>query len=210
VIGAGADALVIPKVNSAGEIRAVDDQVARTEVERGRPPGSVRLLPLIETALGVLNAYAIATACPRVDALLLGHVDLSLNLGIREAGIRHGTIFHARCQVVLAARAAGRDAIDALFMNPTDADGFREEAREGQRLGFAGKLLLHPDQVRLVHEVYAPSDGEIAHARRVVQAFDEAAAAGTGMFLLDGRVIDLPVVEAERAVLERARRAGTL
>jgi len=210
VIAAGADALVIPKVNSAGEIRAVDDQVARTEVERGRPPGSVRLLPLIETALGVLNAYAIATACPRVDALVLGHVDLSLSLGIREAGLRQGTILHARCQVVLAARAAGRDAIDALFMNPTDADGFREEAREGQRLGFAGKLLLHPDQVRLVHEVYAPSDGEIAHARRVVQTFDEAAAAGTGMFLLDGRVIDLPVVEAERAVLERARRAGTL
>ncbi len=128
VIGAGADALVIPKVNSAGEIRAVDDQVARTEVERGRPPGSVRLLPLIETALGVLNAYAIATACPRVDALVLGHVDLSLSLGIREAGLRQGTILHARCQVVLAARAAGRDAIDALFMNPTDADGFREEA----------------------------------------------------------------------------------
>ena len=95
-------------------------------------------------------------------------------------------------------------------MSPTDPDGFRREAREGQRLGFAGKLLLHPDQVRLVHEVYAPSDGEIAHARRVVQAFDEAAAAGTGMFLLDGRMIDLPVVEAERAVLERARRAGAL
>src|SRR6266481_16000 len=105
VIAAGADALVIPKVNSAGEIRAVDDQVARTEVERGRPPGSVRLLPLIETALGVLNAYAIATACPRVDALVLGHVDLSLSLGIREAGLRQGTILHARCQVVLAARA---------------------------------------------------------------------------------------------------------
>ena len=73
MIAAGADALVIPKGNSAGEIRAVDDQVARTEVDSGRPPGSVRLLPLIETALGVLNAYAIATACPRVDALLLGH-----------------------------------------------------------------------------------------------------------------------------------------
>ena len=210
MIAAGADALVIPKVSSAGEIRAVDNQVARTEVESGRPAGSVRFLPLIETALGVLNAYPIATACPRVDALLLGHVDLSLSLGIREAGIRDGTILHARCQVVLAARAAGRDAIDALFMSPTDPDGFRREAREGQRLGFAGKLLLHPDQVRLVHEVYAPSDGEIAHARRVVQAFDEAAAAGTGMFLLDGRVIDLPVVEAERAVLERARRAGIL
>src|SRR6266446_5428811 len=83
---------------------------------------------VIETALDVLNAYAIATACPRVDALVLGHVDLSLSLGIREAGLRQGTILHARCQVVLAARAAGRDAIDALFMNPTDADGFREEA----------------------------------------------------------------------------------
>jgi citrate lyase subunit beta / citryl-CoA lyase len=167
----------------------------------------VRLLPLIETALGVLNAYAIATACPRVDAFLVGHVDLSLSLGIREAGFRHGTILHARCQVVLA---AGRDAIDALFMNLSDADGFRGEAREGQRLGFGGKLLLHADQVRLVHEVYAPSDGEIAHARRVVQAFDEAAATGAGMFLLDGRMVDLPVVEAERAVLERARRAGIL
>lgn len=210
VIAAGADALVIPKVESALEIRAVDGHVARAEGEAGRSPGSVALLPLIETALGVLNAYPIASASSRVDALLLGHVDLSRSLGIREAGIRDGTIFHARCQVVLAARAAGREAIDALFMHPADADGFRAEAREGQHLGFAGKLLLQADHVPLVHEVYTPSDREIAHARRVIRAFEEVVATGSGLLLLDGRMIDLPVVEAERAVLERARRAGVL
>ena len=197
VIAAGADALVIPKGNSAGEIRAVDDQVARTEVERA--PARLGEAPAADRD-GARRAQRIRDR----HRLPAGR---RAPLGPR---IRHGTILRARCQVVLAAGAAGRDAIDALFMNPTDADGFRGEAREGQRLGGAGKLLLHSDQVRLVHEIYAPSDGEIAHARRVVQAFDEAAAAGTGMFLLDGRVIDLPVVEAERAVRARARRAGTL
>lgn len=87
-IAAGADALVIPELNSAGGLRSVDDQVARTAAESGRPPGSVRLRPLIETALGALNRYAIATARPRVDALVLGHVDLSRSLGIRETRIR--------------------------------------------------------------------------------------------------------------------------
>jgi citrate lyase subunit beta / citryl-CoA lyase len=209
-VGAGADAIVIPKVDSAEDVRAVDARLAAAEVEAGRPVGSTSLLPLIETARGVLDAYAIATASPRGAALLLGHLDLSLSLGIPETGIREGTLLHARCHVVLAARAAGREAIDALFMSPTDADGFRAAAHAGQRLGFAGKLLWHPDQVSLVHEVYAPSPSEVAHARRVVQAFEEALAGGTGMFLLDGRMVDLPVVDAERAVLERARQAGVL
>jgi citrate lyase beta subunit len=114
-------------------------------------------------------------------------------------------------------RAMARVRRGVLFVPGSDRAAPRGALESGPdtlvvdlRLGFAGKLLLHPDQVRLVHEVYAPSAGEIAHARRVVQAFDEAAAAGTGMFLLDGRMIDLPVVEAERAVPERARRAGIL
>jgi citrate lyase subunit beta / citryl-CoA lyase len=209
-IRAGADAIVIPKVDSAADVRRVDDCLARAEADAGRPAGSALLLPLIETARGVLDAYAIATASFRVAALLLGHLDLSLSLGLPEASIGEGTLLHARCQVVLAARAAGREAIDALFVGPADADGFRAEAREGRRLGFAGKLLLHPEQVPLVHEVYAPSPTDVARARRVVEAFEEALAGGTGMFVLDGRLIDRPVVDAERAVLERARRAGVL
>lgn len=208
IVAAGPDALVIPKATSADQIREVDARVGQAEREAGLPPGSIRLLPLIETALGVLNAYPIAAAAPRVAALLLGHVDLSRDLGLREAGARDGTIFHARCQLVLAARAAGRDAIDAVFMNLADPDGFRAEAREGLRLGYAGKLLIDRDQVPLVHEVYTPSAEEVAYARRVVEAFAAQAAEGTGLFLLAGRLIDLPVVEAERSVLERARRAG--
>jgi citrate lyase subunit beta/citryl-CoA lyase len=108
---------------------------------------------------------------------------------------------------VLAARAAGRQAIDAVFMNLDDPDGFAAEARQGARLGFTGKLLIEERQVALAHAAWRPSDAEVAYARRLLAAWEAVAAAGRGVFVFEGRVIDRPVVEAERSVLARAEAA---
>ena len=207
-VAAGADALVIPKVESDNDTHRVVQLLGPAEREAGRAEGSVRLLALIETPRGVLNASTIAGASPRLEAVAMGHVDLSRTLGIKEAGAMHGTILHARCQLVLAAKAAGQDAIDTVFMDLDDADGFIAEARQGLQLGFGGKLLVDERQVALVHDVYRPSEAEIAYARRLVAAYEAAVAEGKGLFPFEGRIIDLPVVEAERTVLERARKAG--
>ncbi len=204
VVAAGAGAIVIPKVQSAADVRRVDRRLDHAEHSAGRTRAAVRLLALVETPLGVLNAHAIATASARLEALVIGHVDLSRTLGIKEAGAMEGTVLHARCQLVLAAKAAGLDAIDAVFMDLRDPDGFTAEARQGLRLGFGGKLLIDERQVVLVHGVYRPSDAEIAYARRLVAAWEAAVAEGKGVFVFEGRVIDRPVVDAERTILARA------
>lgn len=204
VVPAGADALVIPKVESPEDIHRVERQLDHAERQAGRTASAVKLLALVETPLGVLNAYAIATASARLEALVIGHVDLSRALGIKEAGAMEGTVLHARCQLVLAAKAAGLEAIDAVFMDLDDPDAFTAEARQGLRLGFAGKLLIDERQVALVHATCRPSDAEIAYARRLVAAWETAVAESKGVFVFEGRVIDLPVVDAERTILARA------
>ena len=193
----------VPQIEVTFDIDA-NGILAATERARGRPAGAVRLLALVETPRGVLNASAIAGASARLDALVIGHVDLSRALGIREAGATEGTILHARCHLVLAAKAAGRQAVDAVFMDLDDPDGLTVGARQGLRLGFTGKLVIDERQVALVHAAFRPSEAEVAYARRLVAAWDAAVAAGTGVFVFEGRVIDRPVVEAERTVLARA------
>jgi len=204
VVAAGADALVVPKVEVPADVRRVARGLAQAERAGERSAGAVRLLALLETPRGVLDAPAIAGASARLDALVIGHVDLSRTLGIREAGAMEGTILHARCQLVLAAKAAGLQAVDAVFMDLDDPDGFTAEARQGLRLGFTGKLVIDERQVALAHAAFRPSEAEVAYARRLVAAWDAAVAAGTGVFVFEGRVIDRRVVEAERTILARA------
>ena len=204
MVAAGADALVVPKVEVPADVRRVARGLAQAERAGERSAGAVRLLALLETPRGVLDAPAIAGASARLDALVIGHVDLSRTLGIREAGAMEGTILHARCQLVLAAKAAGLQAVDAVFMDLDDPDGFTAEARQGLRLGFTGKLVIDERQVALVHAAFRPSEAEVAYARRLVAAWDAAVAAGAGVFVFEGRVIDRPVVEAERTILARA------
>jgi len=123
VVAAGADALVVPKVETPADVRLVARRLERAERASGRPAGAVGLLALVETPLGVLDAHVIAGAHARLAALVIGHVDLSRTLGIKEAGAMAGTILHARCHLVLAAKATGRQAVDAVFMDLADPDG---------------------------------------------------------------------------------------
>ena len=167
-----------------------------------------RVAALIESARGILNAQAIATATSRLLGLMLGHVDLSADLGIRAGRAGEGIVHHARCQLVLAARAAEVDAVDTIYLNIQDHAGLRAEAAQAAALGFTGKLAIHPAQIPIVHEAFTPSAERVQRAERILETWLRAEAEGRGVCTLDGDLIEKPVVEGERRVLERARQAG--
>jgi citrate lyase beta subunit len=205
VVAAGAHAILVPKADDAAGVA----RVAAGVLAAARDPASApRLLLLLESPRGVANALAIADAAPGIEALCFGHADFCLEMGLREADAAAGVAFHARCQVAIAARAAGVAAIDCVHLAVKDEAGFRRDAELGARLGFEGKLCIHPRQAEIANDVYTPTAQEIERARRVVEAAERAAAEGCGVLELDGRMIDAPVVALERRVLERARRAG--
>ncbi len=204
------DAILLPKTNTPQDVLLLDGLLAGYERQIGLPRGHVRLLAIIETALGLLNAYAIAGAAPRVEGLILGHADLALSLGVQERLALQGIIFHARCQVVVSAKAAGRDAYDMVYLQIGDLEGLRTEALEGLRMGFDGKLVVHPTQIDPVHGVYTPTMDQVAFARRVVEGYEAVVREGRAVFTVDGRMIDLPIVDVERKILLRAEKAGLI
>lgn len=198
VLGADAvaalDAVVLPKAESGDDVAAL----GRLLDERSL---SVPVLALVETARGVLRAESVADADP-TDALLYGAEDLAADVGSARSG--DAAVRYAREHVLLAARAAGVDAIDAVFTDVADADGLRSAAADAAALGYDGKMVIHPAQVTPVHEAFAPSDSDVAWARRVLAARDEADAAGRGVFTVDGEMVDAPVVARAERLLSRA------
>jgi citrate lyase beta subunit len=207
---AGPDALVIPKVDSPEVLQLVDARLTRAEQASALPAGSLKFFALVESARGVLNAYAIATATPRLLGLMLGHVDLSTDLGLRAGRAGEGIVHHARCQLVLATRAAGVDATDTVFLNIQDHEGLRAEAAQAAALAFSGKLAIHPAQIPIIHDAFTPSAERVQRALRILETWRQAEAEGRGVCTLDGDLIEKPVVEGERRILDRARSAGVL
>ena len=204
VAGTGLEGIVVPKLETAPQIRLLDQHLSTAEAEHGRAAGSIRLFILIETALAVMNLGEIAQASPRLDALLFGAEDLVVELGtIRSPAAWE--VFYARSAVVTAAAAFGLQAIDMVFVGLHDLVGLKEEAEFARQLGYTGKMAIHPRQVELLNRVFSPSAADIDHARRLVTAYQEQAAAGSGAFVVDGRMVDRPVVLAAERVLERAR-----
>jgi citrate lyase subunit beta/citryl-CoA lyase len=208
MVAAGADALVVPKTTSVAGIRFVDQLISLVEKRLGQPVGTVKLLPIIESPQAIGHVFAIARATPRTDALLFGHGDLSLAMGIKAAPSTEGVIFHARCQVALAAKAAGLDPIDNVFLQINDSEGLMAETQQGKLLGYEGKACIHPNQVLPVNTVYTPTSEEVAYARELLAEFAKAVAEGHGAVSFRGRMIDGPIADLERRVLERAQKAG--
>ncbi|MBX3023973.1 CoA ester lyase [bacterium] len=209
-VAAGAAAIMVPKAERAGELAAVAERLDGLERAHGRPPGSVRLLALVETAAGIADAFALGAATPRLEALCFGHADLARDLRLAGADAARGVLHHARCALALAARGRGLAAIDCVCLAVRDAEAARADARLGLELGFAGKLCIHPQQVAIVNQVYTPTPAQIARARRVVSAWRTARRDGHAVLTLDGMMVDAPLVAAEEQVLERARQAGAL
>lgn len=201
--------VVIPKVESAGVLKDIDDFLFTAERTRKRPPGFVRIFALIETALGLMNLKEIAQACSRLDGLLFGAEDLALDLGATrsQAGWE---VFYGRSAVVTAAAAYHLEAVDAVFTDVRDMVGLAEDARFGRKLGYSGKMLIHPGQVTVCNQVFSPSAPEIAQARQLLAAYHTHQATGAGAFALNGRMVDRPMVRMAERLLERARLCGLL
>jgi len=206
-IAAEPDGLVIPKVDDPSALREIDERLDAAERATRRPAGSLKLFAMIESARAVLNAYAIAGATPRLQGLILGHVDLLRDLGLTPGPAGQGTVHHARCQLILAARAARVEAVDAIYLNIPDHDGLRDEAVQAAGMGFVGKQVIHPDQVPIVHASFTPSAERVQRAERILEVWQKAQTEGKGVVALDGELLEPPVIAMERLVLERARQA---
>jgi citrate lyase subunit beta/citryl-CoA lyase len=214
VLGAAPDAIMLPKVRGAEDLHALDARLSQLEVQHGLAAFSVKVIPIAtETPEAVLHLPEIARA-PRVDALTWGGEDLSAALGARrnrgDDGRYLDVFRHARVSTLLAAAAAGIEAIDAVYTDFRDLEGLRAESNEAADMGFDGKLTIHPDQIPVVNEVFAPSSAAIAEAQRLVEAFQAHQHQGRGVFALDGQMIDAPHMERARKLLERAERLGML
>jgi (S)-citramalyl-CoA lyase len=188
-------AVMLPKVTSPDEVRMLDDLLT----ERGH---ATRLHIIIETNAGLEAAYDIAAASTRVDALFFGGVDMAAELRCKNAW---EPLLYARSRVVHAAASAGIDAIDVPYLDLNDAAGLEQEARLACDLGFSGKGAIHPKQIAVLNRIFTPSAAEIARARRILDTFEQA---HTGLVVIDGKLIEKPVLREMRRVLSIAVRVG--
>lgn len=200
VITPGIDGISQPKPSSARDVTEVEEIIARLERERGIAAGHVKLLPWVETAKGLLHAFEIASASPRVVGISFGAEDFTLDTGMMRTE-EGSELLYPRTMVVIAAKAADVIAVDTPYNNFRDEAGLINEARLARRLGFEGKFLIHPSQIEPVNRIFRPSPEEVAHARRVVAAFEAAAAQGFASTSLDGKMIDIPIANRARKLL---------
>jgi len=193
----------LPKVESAQDIRDVDILIREQELERGVKPGSLALIPTIESARGVLRCEEICRASTRLTAVTLGADDYTADLGVHRT--REGReLDYARQVMAVCARAADILALDTPFADFRDEQGLLRESEWVRSLGFRGKYLIHPSQIGPVNRVFRPSEEEVAYARRVVGAFEEAVARGHAAVQVDGRMVDTPVAKRARALIDLA------
>ena len=203
------DAIVVPKIESAEQVKWVSDHIETHELSSNKNIGTVRLLVGVETAKGILNLKEIAEADKRLEAIIFGGEDYAASLGAvrtKEAI----ELLYARQATVTACAANDLQAIDIVFIDFKDPEGLRAEAEQGAGFGFSGKQIIHPNQVSVVQEAFTPSDDAIEYARRIVESFESSQKEGKGAYALDGKMIDMPLLKNAQKVLARARAAGKL
>lgn len=203
MVAAGAEVIRLPKTESAQDIFDTESEIARAERRFGIPVGQTRMMAAIEGALGVVNAFSIATASPRLVAIALGAEDYCANLKTTRS-LEGSELLYARGAIVVAARAAGIDCIDTVFSDVNNEEGLTRETLAIKQLGFDGKSVINPRQIKPVHRVFTPTHEEIQKARRILAASQEAASRGSGVVALDGKMIDRPVVLRAERTLELA------
>jgi citrate lyase subunit beta/citryl-CoA lyase len=207
VVRPGLAGIMAPKVQRPDEVEWIATRLDALERDAKIPHGTVRIIPSIESAAALIEAPRIAMASDRVAGLAFGSEDFALDLGLptkREG--EAADLLYARSATVVAAVSAGKLAFDGIWPDIKDAAGLRADTLRARRLGFAGKTLIHPDQIAVVNEIFSPTAAEVEEARRVVHAFEEAVARGEGAVALDGRMLDAPVVDRARRVLRAVER----
>ena len=202
VVCAELDGVVVPKVESAQELIEVDKILGDQERRLGLAQGSLEVLPIIETALGLWNAYEIGRSIARVNTLHLGAGDYTRDVNI-ELSRDESELLYARSRLVAISRAAGLSPpADIVWLRLEDEQGFIDSVQRGKRMGFYGKTCIHPNQIPAVNQAYSPSKEEVARAKKIVDAFADAQARSSASIMVEGQFVDYPVVEKAERVLQ--------
>jgi len=203
LIGPHLYGISLGKVESTWDIRECHRVISTLEKGAGLEPGYLKIIPWIENSRAVMRVYDIATASPRVVALAFGAEDYTDDMDVQRTD-EGEEVYFPRAMVALAARAAGVVALDSPYVRYRDQEGLRKEIELGLKLGFKGKFAIHPAQLDAINTMFSPRSGDVEYARRVVEAWNQAEAAGRGSTSLDGRMIDVPVVKRARSLLALA------
>ena len=208
VIPHNVNLVLVPKCETDEQINQVEKRIAEISKEKNISC-PIYLMPIIESALGVINAYEIASASENVVSLAIGLEDYTADLGTQRTKVGRETFF-ARCQIVNAACAAGIQPIDSVFSDVSDMEALKNVTLESKSLGFDGMGCIHPRQIKVIHEYFAPNDEEIEKAEKIVIAFYEATEKGLGVVSLGSKMIDPPVVKRAQRTIEMAIKVGKL
>src|ERR1051325_1787013 len=208
-IATNPDAIILPKVETAAQVRSISEYIEIYELSSKLNIGSIRMLAGVETARGVLNLKEIAEADKRLDAIIFGAEDYAASIGATRT--KDATeVLYARSAVVNARAANELQAIDMVYIDFRDVEGLRLEAEQGAGFGFSGKQIIHPNQVAAVQEAFTPSEEAVEYAKRIVETFESSQSEGKGAYALDGKMIDMPLLKNAQKVLDRAKAAGKL
>lgn len=200
------DAFMLPKATETA-VTQLDELLGLAEKEIGILPEKIKIIPLIETAYGLTHVTEIITASRRINGILLGAEDLTADLGIKRT--REGEeILYARSNLAVVCRAHGIEAIDTPFVDLNDPQGLVWDTQKAKSLGFTGKAAINPRQIEAINKVFSPTAEEIDYAQRVLAAMEEATRKGKGVFALDHKMIDAPVIARARQIMERACPKG--
>jgi citrate lyase subunit beta/citryl-CoA lyase len=203
------EGILLPKSESITTIRQAEGIMAEAERASGINVGQTGIIALVETPGGLINANEIASASPRIIGIAFGAEDYALEMGIQRT--REGAeVYYPRMVISVACHAARILAFDSVYTDVRDKEGLIAETRAVKQMGFHGKMVIHPDQVNPVNEVFSPSESEVAYARRVVEAFDAGVKRGQASVSLNGKMVDIPVLERARNLLAQAQAISTL
>jgi len=196
-------AIRYPKTESPEEVAELLKIIERIEDRHGLPHNRMTLHAMIETAMGVQNVFNIASMFTRVDAITIGGQDLTADMNIVYTPDGVGIDF-ARKRIVMAAKASHIDVIDTVFPDVNDEEGLRRETEYAKKIGFTGKAVINPRQIDIIHDVFTPTEEEIRKAYHIVKEFKMNTAAGIGVFAIDGKMVDAPVVSRAEYILKLA------
>ena len=200
IVQKGIDGIVIPKVNSVKELKQIEKTIST--LEKKRKIKGIRLMPSIESALGVMNCYEITSSSKRIVALVFGIFDLLNDVGIEYTKGNPPGAKYSRYKVPVAAAAAGVVAVDGIWQDLKDKNGFTKDCEVGRSLGYAGKSIIHPDQIQTVHKIFHPSKPEIEWAKKVCDVYEELTKKGKGATVIEGKMIDEVHYKRAKALLE--------
>ncbi|MBV2203023.1 HpcH/HpaI aldolase/citrate lyase family protein [Klebsiella variicola] len=207
VVAAGADGIRIAKCESAQDVHLVEEHVLAAEKEFAQEEGRTLLMAALESPKGILNALEIVTASERIFGCAISGGDFRKNMHVRieEGGIE---MLVARGNMLIAARAAGVQCFDTMYPHIDDIEGFEAEVRQNRKMGFDGKSIVNPRQIKYVHDTFAPTVKEIAYAEKLIYSFDEQTEAGVGVYTVDGKMVDIPFFEDARRIISLAKACG--